>query len=251
MENMLRILLLNPNTSESITQLMLKTAVSFAAPSTEIIPMTAPRGVPYIATRAEALIGGAVALEMLADAVSPVDAAIIAAFGDPGLQGARELFDFPVVGLAEAALLTACMLGGRFAVVSFAQALEPWYRECVDMHGLAGRCAGFVMLDEPFASITDVQEEKEEQLVSLANQAIAKLAPDSIILAGAPLTGLAAKIAGRVPVPVIDQVAAAVRQAETLAMLKPQKATVGTFRRPAGKPTKGLPTRLAERIQGY
>jgi len=251
MENMLRILLLNPNTSESITQLMMRTATSFAAPTTEVVPMTATRGVPYIATRAEAQIGGAVALEMLADMHEPIDAAIIAAFGDPGLQGARELFDFPIVGLAEAALLTACMLGGRFAVVSFAQALEPWYRECVDMHGLTSRCAGFVMLNEPFVSISDVQGEKEEQLVSLANQAIARLAPDSIILAGAPLTGLAAKVASRIPVPVIDQVAAAVRQAETLAMLKPRKATVGTFRRPAGKPTKGLPAGLAERIEGY
>ncbi len=246
----MRILLLNPNTSESITELMMNTAVSIASPATEVVPMTAQRGVPYIATRAEAQIGGAVVLEMLAERQSEIDAAIIAAFGDPGLLGARELFDFPVVGLAEAALLTACMLGRRFAVVSFARALEPWYRECIELHGLRDRCAGFTMLDEPFASISEVQGEKEEQLVALANKAISTLEPDSIILAGAPLTGLAEKVAGRIGVPVIDQVAAAVRQAETLVMLRPRKATTGTFKRPVGKPTIGLPAALAERIEG-
>ena len=60
------------------------------------------------------------------------DAAIIAAFGDPGLRGASELFDFPIVGMAEAAMLTAWILGRRFAIVTFAPALSPWYRQCVD-----------------------------------------------------------------------------------------------------------------------
>jgi Asp/Glu/hydantoin racemase len=132
-----------------------------AAPGTELVALTAPRGFPYIATRAEAQIGGAIALEMLAEHHAGFDAAIIAAFGDPGLFGARELFDFPVVGMAEAAMLTACMLGRRFAVVTFAQALGPWYQECVESHGLAGRLAGIRMLDGSFASVSDVQEERK------------------------------------------------------------------------------------------
>ena len=103
------ILLLNPNTSADMTTRMLAAAEAVAAPGTRLHPMTAPRGVPYIATRAEAQIGGAIALEMLAERHRTVDAAILAAFGDPGLLGARELFDIPVVGMAEAAMLAACM----------------------------------------------------------------------------------------------------------------------------------------------
>jgi Asp/Glu/hydantoin racemase len=138
----MRILVLNPNTSESITARLASAAKKAAASETVIVPLTAPRGVPYIATRAEAQIGGAIALEMLAEHHRDFDAAIIAAFGDPGLFGARELFDLPVVGLAEASMLTACMLGRRFAIVTFARALGPWYEDCVEMHGLSGRCAG-------------------------------------------------------------------------------------------------------------
>lgn len=245
----MRILVLNPNTSTHITARLSAAARQAAAPGTTIATATAQRGVPYIATRAEAQIGGAIALEMLAESHRDCDAAIIAAFGDPGLFGARELFDIPVVGMAEASMLTACMLGRRFAIVTFARALGPWYQECVDMHGLTGRCAGIQMLDDPFDSIGDVQDEKEHLLVELAGRAAQDLEADVIILAGAPLAGLAARVRDRLPVPVVDQMAAAVKQAEALVALGLRKASAGTFRRPDAKPTLGLPEALAARIE--
>ena len=245
----MRILLLNPNTTQSVTDLLLAAGRPAAAAGTELIPLTAARGVPYIATRAEAQIGGAVALEMLAEHHRGADGAIIAAFGDPGLMGARELFDIPVVGMAEAAMLTACMLGRRFAIVTFATALGPWYQECVELHGLTGRLAGIRMLDGVFRSISDVQAEKEALLVDLANRAVKEDGADVVILGGAPLAGLAEKVADRIPVPVVDQIAAAVKQIEALVTLKPRKATAGTFRRPGAKNTIGLSQALAARIE--
>ena len=245
----MKILLLNPNTTAAVTDLLHSAGSKAASPGTELVPLTAPRGVPYIATRAEAQIGGAIALEMLAEAGNDIDAAVIAAFGDPGLFGARELFSFPVIGLAEAAMLTACMVGRKFAIVTFSRTLAPWYQECVAMHGLEARCAGIRALDEAFQSISDVQSEKEEVLVRLANTAIEQDEADVVILSGAPLAGLADKVRDRIPVPVIDPVAAAVRQAETLAVLKPRKATSGTFRRPGPKPTSGLAESLAAVIE--
>jgi Asp/Glu/hydantoin racemase len=244
-----KILLLNPNTTAAVTDLLSAAGRKVASPGTELVTATAARGVPYIATRAEAQIGGAIALEMLAEAGSDIDAAVIAAFGDPGLFGARELFDFPVIGLAEAAMLTACMLGRKFAIVTFARALGPWYQECVSMHGLDARCAGIRTLDGTFKSISDVQGEKEEMLVALANRAIEEDDADVVILSGAPLAGLADKVRDRIPVPVVDPTAAAVRQAETLVALKPRKATAGTFRRPDPKPTIGLAEPLAAVIE--
>src|SRR5262245_66278751 len=118
----MKLLVANPNTSAGVTDRLVAAAKLVASPGTELLPMTAPRGVPYIATRAEAAIGAALALEMLAERRSEIDAAIVAAFGDPGLGGARELFDFPVVGIAEAAMLVACTVGRRLAIVSFADA---------------------------------------------------------------------------------------------------------------------------------
>ena len=244
----MRILLLNPNTSASLTALLNTAGEAAKAPGTELVPITAPRGVPYIASRAEAQIGGAIALEMLAEVHRDYDAAIIAAFGDPGLMGARELFDLPVVGMAEAAMLAACMLGRRFSIVTFARALGPWYQECVEMHGLTGRCASIRMLDGSFGAISEVQSEKEDLLVALAARAVEEDEADVIILGGAPLAGLAPRVRDRIAVPVIDQMAASVKMAEALVALNPRKATAGTFRRPPAKPTLGLPDALAKRI---
>jgi len=244
----MKILVANPNTSTGVTDRLVAAGKLVASPGTELQPMTAPRGVPYIATRAEAAIGSAVMLEMLAERRGSFDAAIVAAFGDPGLGGARELFDFPVVGMAEAAMLVACTLGRRFAIVSFAKALEPWFAEIVEWHGMSGRCAAIQMLDSAFTNINDVADEKEQLLVDLANRVVTHNGADVVILAGAPLAGLANKLRERVPVPLVDGIQAAVTMAEGLVRLNPRKATAGTYRRPAAKDSTGLSAALANVI---
>jgi allantoin racemase len=244
----MRILILNPNTTEAVTSLMVGAGQAVAAVGTELVPMTAPRGFPYISTRAEAQIGGAVALEMLADAHRSVDGAILAAFGDPGLFGARELFDIPIVGVSEAAMLTACVLGRRFVIVTFAKALSNWYHDCVEMHGLESRCAGIFALDKAFSSIDEVQSENLDPLVDLANRVVEEMGADVMIFAGAPLSGLSSRVRDRIPVPIVDPIAAAVKQAEALIALRPRKAVAGSSQRPAAKPSTGLPPSLANRI---
>jgi Asp/Glu/hydantoin racemase len=244
----MRILLLNPNTSTAITDRLAAAARAVAAPATTLVPLTAPRGMPYISSRAEAQVGGAIALEMLAGHEPRADAAILAAFGDPGLLAARELFDMPVVGMAEAAMLTACMLGRRFAIVTFAVTLASWYEDCVEMHGLAGRCAGIRTLSQSFASVADVADDKEAELVDLMALTASEARADVLVLGGAPLAGLADRIKSRIPVPLVDPVQAATKQAETLVTLGPRKAQLGTFRRPPAKDTVGLPEALARRI---
>jgi Asp/Glu/hydantoin racemase len=245
----MRLLIANPNTSQSVTDRIATTARKAASAGTEITAVTASFGPPYIATRAEAVLGAAAVLELLAEHSPNADAAIVAAFADPGLGAARELLSIPVVGMAEAAMLTACMLGRRFAILTFAVALEPWYQETVDYNGLAGRSAGIFCLDEPFTSIDNVGEEKAERLAELCQRAVAAGA-DVCILGGAPLAGIAEGIADRVPVPMVDGVAAAVRQAETLVALGCRKAVAGTFRRPAPKPLTGVSDAMQRLFNG-
>lgn len=248
---MMKILLINPNTTQTLTDLLDEAARSVLPPDATLDSVTAEVGVPYISTRTEAVIGAVSVLEILAEKHADYDAAIVAAFGDPGLGAARELYDMPVVGLAEAGMLTACMLGGKFSVVTFAQALGPWYQECVDWHRLGDRCASIRMLDGTFRSISDVQSEKVDLLVELAMRAIDEDGADAIVLAGAPLSGLAAHVRDRIPVPVVDCAQAAVRQAATLAALRPRGALRGSFARPAAKASIGLSERLAARISHH
>jgi allantoin racemase len=245
----MRILIVNPNTTEEVTSLMLDAGRAAASPGVGVDAITAPRGLPYIVSRAEAQIGGAVALEMLAEARGGYDAAILAAFGDPGLFGARELFEFPVIGISEAAMLTACMLGGRFLIVTFAREFCGWYRDCVAMHRLEERCAGVVALDRGFGSLEESRETNWPELMTLANAAIAERDADVAILAGAPLAGLAPQARELIRVPVIDPIVAAVKQAEALVALGTTKASRGSFKRPMAKASIGLPAKLAAYLE--
>jgi allantoin racemase len=246
----MKILVANPNTSQSVTDTIAEVARQAASPGTEIVAVTGTSGVPYIATRAEAAVAGRTTLELMAEHAQGCDAAIVAAFGDPGVGGAREMLSIPVIGLAEAAMLTACMLGRRFGIVTFSRSLGPWYRECVDYNGLESRLAGIRCLGGAFNDIATVQEEKRALLVELCTQAIEQDEADVIILGGAPLAGLAGKVADLVAVPLVDGVAAAIRQAETLASLRPRKATAGTFRRPDAKPITGVSAALERLFAG-
>jgi Asp/Glu/hydantoin racemase len=241
----MHLLLANPNTTESLTALLEAAARPACAAGTQLRAITATKGVPYIATRADAVVGAAIVLEMLAAEHHQADAVIIAAFGDPGLGAARELLSIPIVGLAEAGMLAACLLGRRFGIVSFAAALAPWYQECVEWHGLTARCAGIRCLDSPFRAIGDVAQEKTEALVALANRSVHEDGADVIILAGAPLSGLAAHVRKRIAVPLVDCVVAAVKQAEMLVQLQPRKPRVGTYRQPEAKASIGLDPALA------
>ncbi|MEL6264414.1 MAG: aspartate/glutamate racemase family protein, partial [Pseudomonadota bacterium] len=168
----MRLLIVNPNTTEAMTERMAGVARAAAAPGTEIIALTAPRGFPYISSRAEAQVAGVVALEMIA-AAPPADAAVIAAFGDPGLRAARELFAMPVVGLAEAAMLAACALGDRFAIVTFTPSMIDWYGEGVGAAGLGGRFAGFRVPPAARGPVADVAETMRADIETLVHDAAA------------------------------------------------------------------------------
>ena len=146
-----------------------------------------------------------------------------------------------MTGLTQAALASACLLGKRFSIVAISQRIRAWYRETVQANGLEGRLASIRGLDEPLADIGSVQQDQGERLVRLAEQCVDDDGADVIVLAGAPLAGLARTLRGRLPVPVVDGVSSAVRHAETLVALQPGIARRGSFAPPPAKANRGLP----------
>ena len=210
----MKILLYNPNTSESITKTLYDTAKLVVSEGTTLIPMTAEKGFPYISTKPEALITGTTVLETIAKYNSEYDAVIIAAFGDPGLIAARDLFDIPVIGLGEAAMLSACLFGKKFSIISFTNAMSSWYEESVEILGLQSRYAGFRAIEGVVLSIDQIQSLQKDSLIKSAKKAVEVDGGDVIIFAGAPLSGFKKIVQAEISVPIIDCAEAAVKQAE-------------------------------------
>ena len=241
----MKLLLINPNISDSVSGLIRAEAERSAAPGTTVQVLTAPFGVAYIETRFEALIGAFATAQLAAEHHEVADAVVVAAFGDPGLAGLREALPIPVTGLTEAALASACLLGQRFSIVAISQRIRAWYRETVEHIGLVGRLASIRGLDETLSDIGNVQGNQGDRLVQLAERCVAEDGADVIVLAGAPLAGLARSLRGRLPVPVVDGVSSAVRHAESLVALQPGSSRLGSFAPPPIKPNQGLSPALA------
>ena len=216
----MKILLLNPNTTNSITDTLFKTASLVKSKETELIPITADKGFPYISNKAEAQIAGVRVLEIIAKHEKDFDAIIIAAFGDPGLIAARETFQIPIVGLGEASMLSACLFGKKFSIISFTQNMKSWYQESVELLGLEKRYSGFRATEGVVLSIDEIQSLHKKQLVKSAKDSIEIDGADVVIFAGAPLSGFKKQVENEINIPIIDCAEAAIKQAELACVMK-------------------------------
>ena len=243
---MTNILLINPNTTASITDLVLKTAKGFARPDTKLRALTGAFGPRYVASRAGYAIAGHAALDAFANDRGPKDAVVLACFGDPGLAALKEVSPVPVVGMADASILQACALGARFSIVTGGERWKSMLEEFVASHGLSARLAS-VRTVAPTGA--DIARNPKAALAVLAKGCTACVREDDadvVILGGAGLAGLAAKLAAKVEVPLLDGVACAISMAESLALQKPAKATRGTLARPAPVESVNLSKGLAK-----
>lgn len=244
----MRLLVINPNISDDVTALIESEAVRSAAPGTELVVRTAGHGVEYIETRFESLIAAGAVAEIIAEhtraGADPVDGVVVAAFGDPGMPALKELAGVPVIGITEAALCAAALQGHRFSIIAISDRIKPWYRDCVERFGLLGRLASIRSINETLNSIGSVQQDFKETLLALSRQAVAEDGADVVILAGAPLAGLARELEGEIPVPVVDGISAGIRMAEAVVGLQSGPHRAGAFAPPPPKDSKGLSENL-------
>ncbi len=209
----MRILLINPNTSATITDILAARMREIAGPGVTILPVTGRFGAPYIASRAAAAIAGHAALDALAEHVLDCDVVYLACFGDPGLAALKEVAPVPVVGMAEAAVEAACRLSRRFAIVTGGAAWPPMLSELVTGLGRSDRLAAIRTVEQSGDEIARDPASALHRLVEACNACASDDEADSVILGGAGLAGLAARIQGSVPVPVICSVEAGARAA--------------------------------------
>jgi allantoin racemase len=214
-----RILLLNPNTSADITDLLVREARALAGDA-DFVPATAAFGPRYIGTRVGAAIAGHAAVDAYARAAEGgqgFDTVILACFGDPGLAALREIAPCPVIGMADAAIHAAAQIGRRFALLTGGSRWVPMLQEFVAALGLANRLAAVRCVPQTGAEIAADPGRALSALAALANRCACEDGADVVVLGGAGLAGLSPRIAPLVTVPLIDSLAAAVRQAMALA----------------------------------
>jgi Asp/Glu/hydantoin racemase len=209
----LRILLINPNTTESVTALVARHVADVAGDAATFVPVTGAFGAHYISSRASAAIAAHAALDALARHGEGVDAVYLACFGDPGLLALRELAPIPVVGMAEASCLEAAKDGRRFAIVTGGSLWGPMLTEFVGTMGLSDRLTGVRTVAPTGGEIADNPDAALAMLAQACTACATQDGADVVILGGAALAGLAARIQPNVPVPVLCSVELGTRAA--------------------------------------
>jgi allantoin racemase len=228
----MRILLVNGNTTQAVTDRMAAAARAAASPDTEIVPVTARFGAEIIGSRVETAVAAAAVVERLAHAAEGCDAAIIGASVDPGLAAAREMLDIPVLGITEAALHTACLLGGRCGAIVMSANSATILREMADACGLGIRLGAVHTLPlTPLDLIADPAA-TARSIGAAAEGMVAQDGVDTIVLIGAVMAGIPAVVQPAVRVPVVEGVSAAVVLCEALVRLRLPPPRAGSYAAP-------------------
>lgn len=231
----MRLLVVNVNTTESMTKSIGEQAARVAAPGTEIVPLTPAFGADSVEGNYESHLAAIAVMEAVRAYPGPFDAVIQAGYGEHGREGLQELLEVPVVDITEAAAATAQFLGRSYSVVTTLDRAVPLIEDRLALAGLAARCAsvrasGMAVLDlerDPAAAVEAIVEESA--------RAVAEDRAEVICLGCGGMSGLGERIVERTGVPVVDGVPAAVKIAESLVRLGLTTSKVRTYARPRPK----------------
>jgi len=240
----MKLLVINPNTSAAMTAGIAEAARTAASPGTEILAVNPSFGPVSIEGHAEEALAAAGVVEQVRLA-PPHDAVVIACFGDPGLDAARELTAAPVLGIAEAAFHAASMLATGFSVVTTMTRTCVIAEHLLQRYGFERRCRGVHGTDIPVLALEACGPETVAQIEEAARTALARDRSGAIVLGCAGMAALACTLQQRLGVPVIDGVGVAVRFAESLAALGLGTSRLGDYAAPLPKAYTGWASSLA------
>ncbi|MEN4918717.1 aspartate/glutamate racemase family protein [Achromobacter spanius] len=218
-----RLLVVNGNTTAALTDSLAGQARAFLGAAVQLRSVTAPFGPPYIASRADAAISAHAVLAAVereaAQAEQPFEACVLACFGEPGIGAVRERLNAPVVGMAEASIMTAMQRGDRYAIVTVGQRWPAMLREQIRQLGVESRCAGIHALPGNALDYATRSSDSAAAVAAALDKA-AEQGADVVIVAGAALAGYLPSLPRAPRVPVIDSFRAALAQALALASLE-------------------------------
>ncbi len=241
----MRILIVNPNTTASMTEKIGAAARSVANPETEIVAVNPSMGPVSI----EGYYDEAFSLPGLLDEIAKgmkqgCDGFIIACFDDTGLNAARALAKEPVIGICEAAMHTASFVGERMSVITTLKRSVPVIEDLARRYGVAERCR-VRAADVPVLALEDPRSDAQQRVREQIRLAVHDDNTDAIILGCAGMADLATALSDEFKLPVIEGVAAATKLMEALIGLGLKTSKTGGYATPLKKQYLGELARFA------
>lgn len=237
----MRILLINVNTTESMTGAIVATARKVASAGTEVVGLTPSFGPESCEGNVDSYLAVVGVMDAVRAYDSPYDAVVQAGFGEHGREALQELLDVPVVDITEAAAHVASLLGRSYSVVTTLDRTVPLIEDRLKLAGLDGRCASVRASGLGVLELEQDPARAVAAIVDQARQAVQDDHAEVIVLGCGGMAGLDRQVADNTRVPVVDGVAAAVKLAEALVGLGLTTSKVRTYAPPRPKRIIGWP----------
>lgn len=234
----MKIKVINPNTSAGMTDGIRNAAEVATRPTTEIIAVSPDMGPASIESYYDEYLSIPGVLEEVKK--GDADAYVIACYGDPGLQAAREITTSPVIGIAEASLYMASMLAARFSVVTVLPRIKTMIEELVASYGMQHRV---LRVRTTPMCVLDFERDPEagmEMLRQEGRRAVQEEDAEAILLGCAGMAEFADDLEKELGVPVIDGVVAAVKFAEAMVDIGKKTSKLKTYKYPEKKQMTGM-----------
>jgi allantoin racemase len=230
----MRLLVVNPNTTASMTEKIGAAAARAASPGTEVIAVNPARGPASI----EGYYDEALSLSGLLEVVAAhpgAEGIVLACFDDTGLDAVRCTTTAPVIGIGEAAFHFASVLSNRFSVVTTLSRSVPAIEHNLVRYGLASRCARVRASDIPVLDLEKGDPATRARICAEIRAAIETDRAEAIVLGCAGMTDLATSLGEEFGLPVLDGVACAVAFCEAVAGLRLSTSKLGGYAPPVPK----------------
>jgi allantoin racemase len=235
----MRIFVINPNTSGSMTQHIRRELEKIKHPDTELTVVNPEHGpVSIESAYDEALAGPPTLKEVHRANKEGYDAIILACFSDPALDAAKEISDIPVIGIEEATMHLAAMLGHKFSITTAFRNRVPTRELHVRLRGVESAYASTLVLNMSVLEMDAHPERAKARILELSRIAVEKDGAEVIILGCAGLAGYSEDIERELGVVVLDPTSVALKIAEAIVDLGLGHSKVGRFARPPAKEYK-------------
>jgi allantoin racemase len=231
----------NPNTTQSMTDKIAVAAQTAAGPGTKIMATQPDMGPASIEGYYDEVFAMPGMLVRIVEAEKQgVAGHIIACFDDTGLDAARMAAAAPVVGIGEAAFHAASLIAYKFSVVTTLGRSIPVIEHNLTRYGLAARCAKVRAAEVPVLSLEDPNSPARARISKEIKDAKTQDGCEAIVLGCAGMADLAQSLSQQHGLPVIDGVTIAVGLIEMLARNHVRTSKIGGYAKPLPKAYAGL-----------
>lgn len=233
----MNLLVVNPNTSDSMTEDIRKTVERVRSPSTSVRVTGLDFGPEALESFYDYTLSGFGLCRLLEKEKDRYDGILVACYGDPGLYAAKEICSCPVLGIAETSIAMSILFGSRFSILAASEKAVPMMENMVTQYGMDHRLAGVFPLNMSVLEAEANPQGTINRLIEQGKKAVSKGA-EVLILGCAGMTGFGGPVSQALGVPVMDPVETAFLALETVCKAGFKTSRKGLYQTPEKKKMK-------------